>query len=179
VIGLLPILFASAEEPQGIAALGLDPLAILAQAITFLAAFWVIKKFALGKIVATLEQRRKTIDNGVLLGQKMEAEKAKLSQHVAEVLKDARKEADKIIASANHEGADAIKAAQEKAAQKVDSMVADAHAKIAEDLKQARKDLEKEMLALVADATEVIIDEKLDAKKDNSLIARALEGAKR
>ena len=62
----------AAEEPAGIAALGIDPLAILAQAGTFLVLFWVVKKFALNKISATLEERRKTIDQGVRLGQKRE-----------------------------------------------------------------------------------------------------------
>jgi F-type H+-transporting ATPase subunit b len=179
MIALLPTLFAAVEEPEGIAALGLDPLAILAQAVTFLVAFWIIKRFALEKIVKTLEDRRKTIDKGVLLGREMEAEKAKLDERVAEALKKARLEADKIIQQANQEGGQLIKAAEEKAAKKMETMVADAHAKIEDDLSRARKDLEAEMLALVADATEAIIDEKLDTQKDNALIARALSGVRR
>lgn len=178
MIHLLPVLFATAEEPAGIAALGIDPIAILAQTVTFLVAFWVIKKFALSKIVGTLEERRKLIDKGVLLGRKMEAEQEKLEERIAASLKDARREADKILAEANQEGAKVIKAAEEKASKKVDTMLADAHAKIGEDLKRARKELEKEMLSLVADATEAIIDEKLDTQKDNALISRALQGAR-
>jgi F-type H+-transporting ATPase subunit b len=167
----------AAEEPQGIAALGIDPLAILAQAVTFLLTFWIIKKFALSKIVTTLEARRKLIDKGVLLGRKMEAEQERLEEKVAASLKDARREADKIINQAQQEGNEIIKAAEEKASKKVDDMIADAHAKIDDDLARARKDLEHEMLSLVADATEAIINEKLDPQKDNALIARALEGA--
>ena len=60
--------FGAAEETKGIGALGIDALAILAQAATFLILFLIIKKFALEKIVATLEKRRKTIDDGVRLG---------------------------------------------------------------------------------------------------------------
>lgn len=164
----------SAEESAGIAALGLDPLAILAQTGTFLVLFWVVKKFALDKISKTLEERRQTIDKGVRLGVKMEAEEAKLQERVEEQLKKARGESDKIIVEAQRESGEIIKAAQDQAAAKTDQMITDAHAKIDEDMACARKELEKDIRVLVADATEVILEEKLDARKDESLIRRAL-----
>lgn len=166
--------FAAAEEAEGIAALGIDPLAILAQAATFLLLFWVVKRFALDKIVKTLEDRRKTIDNGIRLGRKMEAEEAKLEEKIEAELKKARIKADQILADAQREGGEAIRAAQDQATQKVDQMIADAHAKISEDMNKARKELERDMLRLVAEATEAIIEEKLDAKKDETLIQKAL-----
>lgn len=177
MIGLLPTIFAAAGETQGISALGLDPLAILAQTVTFLLVFWLLKKFALNKIVATLETRRKTIDKGVLLGREMEAEKAKLDEQVEARLKEARIAADKILASAGIESNEIMKAAEEKATKKTEAMIAEAHAKIDEDLKRARTELEKEMLSLVAEATEAIINEKLDTPKDNNLIVKALKEA--
>lgn len=168
-----------AEEATGIAALGIDPLAILAQAATFLLLFWVIKKFALDKIVATLEERRKTIDKGVRLGYEMAEEKAKLEERIADQLRETREQADKILAEAQQEGAKVLKDAQADAAKKVESMLQDADARIDENMQKARKELEKDMRELVADATEVIIGEKLDAQKDDALIRRALSGAGR
>lgn len=186
MIDLLPILFAAteaagehaAEEAEGIAALGIDPLAILAQAVTFIVLFWIVKKFALDGIVNTLEERRKTIDKGVSLGIEMEAEKSKLDQAVEAKLKEARVEADKILADASKEAGVIVKNAEIKAGEKVEGMVADAHARIADDIRMAKQDLEKEVVYLVAEATEVIINEKLDVKKDESLIKRALAGIK-
>lgn len=166
------------EESEGIAALGIDPIAILAQAGTFLVLFWIIKKFALSKIVATLEARHKTIDDGVRLGRQMEAEKEKLKEEIEKVLQKARQDADKIIASGNSESGEILKQAEASATRKVDAMLQDAHAKIEEDIKHARKQLEGEMLELVAEATEAILKEKLDAKKDSSLITRALKHAR-
>ena len=163
-----------AAEATGIAALGLDPLAILAQAGTFLLLFWVVKKFALGKIVQTLEERRKTIDDGVRLGLKMEAEQAKLEETVEAELQKARVASDQILAAAQKEAGEIIQAAEDKASQKVDQMVADAHVRIEDDMQRARKSLEKDILSMVADATEIIIEEKLDEKRDNNLIQRTL-----
>lgn len=193
--GLLPVFLAAAEEvaheaahevvatggheeAAGIAALGIDPLAILAQAVTFLVIFWVIKRFALDKIVASLEERRKTIDKGVRLGLEMQAEKDKLDEKVETSLHKARLEADKILADAHQEAGSIIKQAEDKAADKVETMITDAHSRIEDDVRKAKKQLEHEMVELVADATEIVIGEKLDARKDGSLIERALAGAK-
>lgn len=171
-------IFASAEEASGIGALGIDPLAILAQAATFLLLFFIIKKFALEKIVATLEKRRKTIDDGIRLGREMEAEKEKLDEKVNDTLKKARLEADKIIADSHEEAGAAIKHAEELANRKTDTMLADAHAKIEEDVQKARDSLEKDMRGLVAEATEAIIRTKLDPKADEKLLKQVFEEVK-
>lgn len=165
--------FGAAEEVQGIGSLGIDFLAILAQAATFLLLFVIIKKFALEKIVKTLEARRKTIDDGVRLGREMESEKELLEEKIAEALQKARKEADKIIESGRTESAAVIKAAEHTATTKADAIIADAKVNIEENIAKARIGLEQEMRVLVAEATEAIIEEKLDAKKDESLIKRA------
>jgi F-type H+-transporting ATPase subunit b len=178
VVQVLQVMASTGGETSGIGALGIDPLAILAQAVTFLILFFVLKKFALKGIVETLEKRRKLIDKGVKLGVEMEAEKAKLDDKVEVVLKKARQEADDIIAQAHEESGAIVKEAETKAVEKVDSMIVDAHNKIDSDIKQARKDLEKETLLLIATATETIIKEKLDINKDAKLIDQALKEAK-
>jgi F-type H+-transporting ATPase subunit b len=174
IMNIITTFGATGEEPQGIAALGIDPLAILAQASTFLVLFFIIKKFALDKIVTTLEQRRKTIDDGVRLGREMEAEKERLSEEIGKELHKARIEADKIIATSREEAAGILRDAQEAAQRKTDALLADARAKIEEDILAARQNLEKDILELVAEATAIIAEEKLDAKKDMNMIERAI-----
>lgn len=168
----------AATEATGMAALGIDPLAILAQAGTFLLLFWIIKKFALEKIVTTLEERRQTIDKGVRLGYEMAEERAKLTEKIEDELRKTREKADQIIAEAHKEAGVVLKDAEASASTKVDTMLTDARARITDDMKKARVELEKDMRNLVADATEIIIGEKLDAKKDDALIKRALSGVK-
>ena len=170
---------ASTEESGGISALGLDPLALLAQAATFILLFWLVKKFALNKIVDTLEKRRKTIDAGITLGEEMQAEKERLVLRVEEAMAKARTEADKIIAGAQAESARMLGEAEEKATQKTTAMLADAETRIAEEIDKARAELEKEMVSLVANATEILVREKLSPSKDNELIIKSLQEARR
>lgn len=173
IIQVLTI-FSASEQPQGIAALGIDPLAILAQTVTFLLLFWVIKKFALDKIVKTLEERRQTIDDGVRLGRKMEVEEKLLEERIEKELKKARNAADKLIAEGKDEANKIIREGEEATSRKVEQMLADAHSKIEEDILNAQKKLESDIRILIADATEVILEEKIDHSKDISMIDKAL-----
>src|SRR5690554_226393 len=97
MIHTLTLLAATGEAPEGIAALGLNPWTILAQGATFLVFFLLIKKFALGKIVDTLETRRKTIEESLDKAEELGRQNEEAEKRVNSLLSDARKEAEKIV----------------------------------------------------------------------------------
>lgn len=159
----------------GIATLGVDAKALVLQIITFVIVFLLLKKFAFSKIVATLDQRRKTIDDSVRLGLELAEKKAQLEAEVAKILQNARAEADKIVATGHGEATSIIKQAEEAAMAKVEAMLVEARSRIADETIHARKVLEKQLIGFVGEATEIIIGEKLDERKDAKLIERALQ----
>lgn len=158
------------EESQGIAALGIDPFAIGAQALTFLVLFFIIKKYALSAIVSNLETRRKDINRGLRLTAEMDKQKAELDERVDAALKEARKDADAIIAEANTESGRIIRQAEESASRKADDMLMAAEGKIEREIAEARKGLRIEMAALVSEATEAILRTKLTVESDRKLV---------
>lgn len=168
--------FASeAAAESGIGALGVDGKAFLIQLVTFVLAFWVLKKYAFGPIVKIMNQRRKTIEDGVNLGEQMKKEKAELDATKAEELAKARSEADGIIAAANETSRQTVREAEDKARAKAEGIMKEADTRIAADTQRARKQLEGELVTLISEATETIIGEKVDAQKDAALIDRALK----
>ena len=88
------------DSSSGLGSLGIDGKAFVIQLVTFLLAFWVLKHWAFGPIVKLMEQRRKTIEDGVSLGEQMRKDKAPLEDQVAKELAKARTEADGILAEA-------------------------------------------------------------------------------
>lgn len=167
-----------AEKASGIGALGINPGAFLIQLISFAIVFLLLKKFALKPITKLLVQRRQVIDDGVRMGLKMEKEKEKLDETVAAALKDARHEADQIIANAHKEAREVIREAEKSAQVKANAMLTDAEARLDEEAKQARKHLENELVGLVSEATEAIVGQKVDSKLDAALVAKAMKGQK-
>ncbi len=164
-----------AESASGLSALGVDGQAFLIQLITFVLAFFVLRRFAFGPILKALQARRETIESGVRLGEEMQKEKAALQAQIEETLHKTRQEADKIISDAQDAARSAVREAEEKARLKAAGILKDAESRIEQDTARARKKLETEMANLVASATEAIIREKVDAKKDARLIERFLK----
>ena len=168
--------FAAESGASGIGALGIDGKALVIQLVTFALAFLVLKKWAFGPIVRIMDERRKTIEAGVELGEQMKKDKVALEAKVAEELAKARQEADGIVASANESGRQSIRDAEAKAAEKAAVIVKEGEERAKTEMARARKALESEIVGLVSAATEAIIGEKVDAKKDAALIDAALKG---
>lgn len=166
--------FAADSANSGI--LGLDVHEFVVQLITFILAILALMKFAVGPINKMLDARRETIEKGVSLGEKMQKDQAEMEAKVAAALRDAREQADKIIADAAEHGRQAIVEAEAKAKEKAEAIVASGQERVEQDIKEARTKLEKELSGLVAEATEAVIGEKVDAKKDAALIDKALRG---
>jgi F-type H+-transporting ATPase subunit b len=170
--------FAETSESSGIGALGVDGKAFIIQLVTFVLAFWVLKKYAFKPIMKVLDERRRVIDSGVTLGEEMKKERAALEQKVADKLTEARQQADGILATAQDNAREVVREAEDKAKAKADGILVDAKSRIDQETARARQNLQKEMVILVSEATEAIIGEKVDAKKDASLIESALKGQK-
>lgn len=176
MLTILPTNFADSDS--GLGALGLDGKALIIQVITFLLAFWVLQHFAFKPIIKLLDQRRKTIEDGVELGEQMKKDKAALDAKVADELAKARKEADGIIAGANESARQVIREAEEAAGKKADVIVKEGQERAASEMTRARKQLESQIIGWVSDVTEAVIGEKVDAKKDAAIVERMLKEQK-
>ena len=178
---MVQLYLASTEAAAGgspLDALGVNGKAFLFQLITFVLVFLVLKRFAFKPITRLLAQRRQVIEDGVKMGLEMEKERAKLETEVNQVMRDARVEADKIIATGQKEAREIMREAEKSGQRKVEGMLTDAEARIAEETEQAKRKLEKEIVGMVSDATEAIVEEKVDATKDAKLIDKALKDRK-
>ncbi len=172
----LHLLAESADNSSGFGALGVSASAFVIQLITFALVFAVLKKFAFTPIVKLLNDRRKTIDAGVRMGEELAKEREKLNQEVDQVMRETRVEADKIIATGHKEAREILREAEKSAARKSDAMMADAEVRINEETERAKRKLEKDIVGLVSEATEAIVGKKVDPKTDTELINKILKG---
>ncbi len=175
VLPHLPVLLAAEEAAKegGVAVLGLNAGALLLQIATYVIVFLILKKYAFGPIVKTLDDRRSKIEEGLETADKMADAKVELEEHKEKVLTEARKEAAKIVAESKKESTDLITAAETKAQAKADQIVADAKAKVTDDIAEAQKGLSKQLASLVRQATEKVLRAKLDDKADAALVEQA------
>jgi F-type H+-transporting ATPase subunit b len=173
------LLFAteSAEpaEQTVTATFGISWQALLFQAITFLIVVWILKKFVVGKIYNVIDAREKAINDGLNKASQAKKELEKAQVEIDGILKDARMQADSIVATAKKESAELIKASEEKAAKRAEGIVADAQARLSVDIENAKKELKYEMGKIISSVTESILQEKLSSDKDQELISKELD----
>lgn len=165
---------AAEETTGGLGALGLDWQAFLFQLIAFVIVFLLLRQFVFKKLVAVLEDRRKTVEQSIEHAAATEKKLKNAEADISKMLKDARKQADEIISTTQKESAQLVTAAEVKAAKRSEDIVAQAKKQMDNEVAKARQDLKAETAKLVATATAKIIGEKLDNQKDSSLIERAL-----
>jgi F-type H+-transporting ATPase subunit b len=173
---IAPVTQFAAEEASGIGALGIDGKAFIIQLVTFVLAFLVLQKFAFKPILKVMDQRRKTIEDGVKIGEDMKKQQAELAKKVDAELAKARSEADGVIAGAQEAARQVAADAETKATKKTEVMLAEAKSRIQQEEARSRKRIMGDVVGLISEATEAIIDEKVDAKKDAQLIDKALKG---
>jgi F-type H+-transporting ATPase subunit b len=104
-----------AEESSGIGALGISGSHLVIQLITFVLAYFVLRKYAFEPILKVLAERRDTIEKGVKLGEEMQKERLALDKKVAAELHKARQDADGILSEASDTAKSTVRDAEDKA----------------------------------------------------------------
>lgn len=173
-----PLTQFGAETAGGLGALGINLQGFLFQLITFVLVLLLLRKYVYGRLVDTLEARRKAVVESLDNAKEAAAELEKTNQKTAELLKEARKEAGDILATAQKEAAAVVEEAEQKASKRADHLLEQAEARIHTDIAAAKANLQHELVGLVTAATEKVLRQKLDAKADNALVKKALEEVK-
>jgi len=167
---------ASSSQPGLFQALGIDWKLLVEQAVAFLILVFILAKFVYPPLIKAIDGRRAQIEAGLEEAKESQEALAKAEVKVAELIEQARKDADDIIARSHQEATSMVSDAEDKAKQRADQIVQDARAQLASDVTKERAALKSYTIQLVAQATEHIIGEKLDAQKDERLIKKAMAG---
>lgn len=174
------VILASAEaageaaSPGLLQALGIDAKLLIEQALAFLILVAILGKFVYPALIKAIDARRDQIEAGQKEAKEAAEALTKAETKVNDMLVDARKEADEIIARSHKESSAMVADAEEKAKTRADQIVKDARAQLETDIAKARQALKKDTIELVAMATEKVVKEKLDEQKDANLIKSAL-----
>lgn len=159
-------------------ALGIDWRLLILQIVAFLVLVALLGKFVYPWLMKSVDARQ----DGIEAAAKAAAEAQKAAEAnkeaVAELLAQARKEANEIVGTAKLESAEMVSASEQKAKKVAERIAADAHDQLEKDVANARKVLYNDTLELVGLATEKVIAKKLDKKADSELIASVVKAAK-
>jgi F-type H+-transporting ATPase subunit b len=171
IAAALPI---AAEEEGGGSFLvqpgiGLMIWTLLAFGITML----VLKRFAFPKISDALEERSQKIAKNIEESERQRAEADELLAEYRERLKEAREQADDIVARAKRAGESAKAEATDEGRAKREELVAAARKDIEAETKRSLDDLRKEVADLTVLATEKVARKSLSEEDQKRLVEEA------
>ncbi|MBI3559892.1 F0F1 ATP synthase subunit B [Candidatus Gottesmanbacteria bacterium] len=154
--------------------LGIEPSLLLAQIINFGIIVLVLTKLLYKPILGMLEKRKKEIEEGLAITERMRQEEAKLEARREKLLSEARKEARIILEDAKKQGHDAER-----------EIVASAHKEAAEIIEKAKReagathevlegDIRRESVELAAGMAKRLVASILSPGDQHKLIAKHL-----
>ena len=172
----LQLFFAATEEPaSGIGAFNINLKAFLFQLATFLIVLLILRRWVLPKLVKTIEDRRKTLEESLVQAKKTEEALHSAEAKAGEIISSAREQADRAMIEAQASAKEIIKAGEASASVQGDRIIAEAKEKLEQEKLKLHTELRAELGELVVEATEKVLREKIDAKTDRRLIERSLK----
>jgi len=153
----------------------IDYKLLIAQAINFTLVLLVLYKFAYKPILKVLNERTDKIEKGLRDAENAAKKMEETEVKEKEVLIEAKKEAQQILAEAESCGKKSQEEMIMEAKEKIEKAVNEAKEKIKDEKNKMIKEVKLEISTLVVSATEKIINEKIDTNKDKELINEVIK----
>jgi F-type H+-transporting ATPase subunit b len=142
--------------------------------LVFLAAFLVLRKLAWPQITAALDKRQHAIEESIETAERTRAEARQLLDEYRERLREARSQADEIVARARKAGEVQEREAGEAARVKREEMMEQTRRDIQAETRRAIQEIRGEVADLTVLATEKVTRKTLDADDQRRLVEEAL-----
>jgi F-type H+-transporting ATPase subunit b len=142
--------------------------------LVFFISFLLLRKFAWPRISEALERRQRAIEESIEVAERTKAEATELLGEYRERLKDARTQAEEIVARARRAGEEHQRASLEEARRERDNLMQQTRRDIEAETRRAIQQIRSEVADLTIAATEKVTRKTLDPADQRRLVEEAL-----
>jgi F-type H+-transporting ATPase subunit b len=142
--------------------------------LAFFVAFFVLRKWAWPAITAALDKRQRAIEESIDTAERAKTEAAALLEGYRARLKEARSQADEIVARARKAGEVREREALEEARVKREELLQQTRRDIQAETRRAIQEIRNEVADLTILATEKVTRKTLDSDDQKRLVEEAL-----
>lgn len=154
--------------------IGFDWQVALANFVSFLLIFGILKKWVFGPVGEIIKKRQDTIEEGVNKAEMSEQALEEAQAQAQDIVKESKAEANEIIAKAKTHGDELVTKATTKAQQEADAVVTKAQESIEKEKQNMERELLEKTAGLVSLGVQKILQEDVDDQKNQDLTNRAL-----
>ena len=167
--------FAEGASSGGISSLGINLKSFIFQLITFVIVLLILRRWVFPKLVATLEARRKTLEESLAHAKQIEETLVSAEANASHLLHQAREQADEALRDAKSQARELVAKSEESAREQAERILEETKAQIIQEHNKLREELKTELTALVAEASEKVLRAKLTTKEDQKLIEQSIK----
>ena len=147
-------------------------LTMVAEAAVFLALIWFAKRFVWSFLLVKIEQRQKTIADGLAEAERGRSSLADAQKQTEKLLAEARARAQEIVAAAEKAAHDRIEESKVQAKTEGERLVAAAHAQIQQEVQSAKQQLREQVAQLAVAGAEKILRREVDARAHGDMLTQ-------
>ena len=144
---------------------------LISQAIAFSVFIWFTVKYVWPPLLRAIEERQKTIADGLAAGERGRHELELASQRSSDVLKEAKQRASEIILQAEKRATEVVEEAKRMAKEEGDRIIAGAKADIEHETFSAKEALRQHVAQLAVAGAAKILRREVDAKAHADILA--------
>ena len=145
-------------------------LTLIGQSIAFIVFVWFCMKFIWPPVMAALEERKKTIADGLAAAERGKKEQELSEKRGVEVIREAKGKAAEILAGAEKRGAEIVDEAKSDAKVESERIVSAAQSEIDQEINRAREQLRGELAMLVTSGAGQILGKEVDADVHSKML---------
>ena len=143
---------------------------LIVQSVVFIILGWVTMKFIWPHLLGAIEERQKKIADGLAAAEKGERSLSEAKDAAADLVKDARIQANKIIDQAHKREVEMIDEAKVTAVAEGQRLIGEAKQEVSIESNRAREQLRKEVAALAVAGATKLLGREIDAKAHADLL---------
>jgi len=143
---------------------------LIGQFIAFFVFVWFVMKYVWPPLINVLNERKKTIAEGLASAERGKHQQELAEKHAAEALHDAKDRASEIIAKAEKRANEIIEEAKNAARSEGERIKAAANAEIEQEANRAREQLRGQVVSLAVAGAGKVLKRELDAKTHDDLL---------
>jgi F-type H+-transporting ATPase subunit b len=144
---------------------------LFSQAMAFAIFIWFTVRFVWPPLMRAIENRQKTIADGLAAGERGRHELELASKHSGDVVREAKQRASDIIAQAEKRAAEIVDEAKSAAKDEGGRILTGAKAEVEQEVFRAREALRQQVAELAVAGASRILRREVDAKVHADLLA--------
>ena len=160
---------------ENLGKLGLDPFHLAAQVVNFLIIGWIIFRFLLKPLLATMNSRREKIAQGLADAEKAKSALDDAARERDRILQDASAEAFRLLQNARDEAERLRAASLERAGRDAERLIEEARGVMALERQDMEKAVQGLSLRLSGRILEKVVQGLFSEDERASIVARGIE----